>query len=132
MLQAEPAAPADPEDDIFGDAGKAYEPALAPTPRDGAAAAAAPADRAPQGAGPANGAGGRARGAYFDTVDDMRDLPALPKPGARARQASDMGAICGFGAMCATCGTAAAAPARRRCEAGRPHEHCNCHPALQL
>jgi hypothetical protein len=133
--QAEPLAPADPEDDIFGDAGKAYEPALPHTPRDGAAAAAAPAEAAPQGAGPANGAGGRARGAYFDTVDDMRDLPALPKPGARPPGGRHGRNMC----LCGDLrhprdpwpplrrGGIVRAGARRR-----PPAHCERHPALQV
>ena len=83
---AAPVAPADPEDDIFGDAGKAYEAALPPPPRPpaGGAAAFGKGPGAPQkGAAPGVCAPGAAgRGSYFNSVDDMRDLPALPKPGA--------------------------------------------------
>ncbi len=69
QLADEPAAPrpTDEDEDIFGDAGKDYEPDLA---RKGGAANGGAAPAAP----PVR--------AYFDTKDDMRDLPALPKPGA--------------------------------------------------
>jgi IK cytokine len=64
---AEPAAaankPADEDEDIFGDAGKDYQPEL-PKVRDGKEPVA--------------------RGSYFDQKDDMKDLPALPKQGVGA------------------------------------------------
>lgn len=58
----EPAAvkPADEDEDIFGDAGKDYQPEL-PKKQNGQSAAS--------------------RGGYFEHKDDMTDLPALPKAG---------------------------------------------------
>ena len=70
----EPAAakPVDEDEDIFGDAGKEYEPDLVRRDGGGNAAAAAPAQA-------------QAKGAYFSERDDMADLPALPKPGGPDR-----------------------------------------------
>lgn len=60
------AKPVDDDEDIFGDAGTNYTPEL-PKSKAGSAAVAAPAPAA--------------AGSYFESKDEMSDLPALPKSG---------------------------------------------------
>ncbi len=62
-MEPRAAKPVDDDEDIFGDAGRNYEPEL-------------PASRASNGPAMA-----QASGSYFDKKDDMSDLPPLPKAG---------------------------------------------------
>ena len=70
QAEAEPRAakPVDDDEDIFGDAGRNYEPEL-------------PASKANSGATTAP-----TSGSYFDRKDDMSDLPALPRAGLHPQE----------------------------------------------
>ena len=58
----------DDDEDIFGDAGRNYEPEL-PASKANSGAATAPAS-----------------GSYFDKKDDLSDLPALPRAGLHSQE----------------------------------------------